>query len=341
MVSDEVRHSSAELRSMVVGFRISAALSVAAELGLSDRLNEGPRTTVDLAAAVSMDADTLYRLLRALATVGVYAEQEDGSFANTPLSEALRSDVPGTMRPLARTLQDPAVWAAWGNLAHSVRTGDNAFEALYGTDVWTHRQGLPEHNAIFNENMTALSSLVADAVATAYDFSGLSSVVDVGGGSGILLEAVLARHEHLTGTTFDQPHAVAEAPSVGASESVASRWAAVSGDFFESVPAADVYLLKSILHDWPDDRCVDILRTCRRSLNAGGVVLVVEMLLGRPGHEAEVALSDLNMLVLPGGRERTEPEYAELFEAAGLHLTRVVDTSTRMSILEARAALPA
>ena len=326
-----------ELRAMVTGFRISAALSVAADLGLSDELAVGPRTAADLADALSVDEDTLNRLLRALATLGVYAETEDGSFANTSLGEGLRSDAPGTMRPLARTLQDPTVWASWGHLGHSVRTGDNAFQALYGIDVWTHRERVPEQNAIFNANMAALSSLVAGAVAEAYDFSGLSTVVDVGGGQGVLLEAVLAEHEHLTGTVFDQAHAVAKTPTLGASDSVVSRWAAASGSFFDSVPPGDALLLKAILHDWPDDRCVDILRTCARALNDGGVVLVVEMVLGRPGHEVDAAFSDLNMLVLPGGRERSEEEFAALFDAAGLRLTSVVHTRTRVSILEARA----
>jgi len=326
-----------ELRAMVTGFRVSAALSVAADLGLSDELAGGPRTAGDLANALTVDEDTLNRLLRALATVGVYAETDNGSFANTNLGEGLRSDAPGTMRPLARTLQDPAVWASWGHLGHSVRTGDNAFEALYGIDVWTHRERVPEQNAIFNANMAALTSLVAGAVADAYDFSGLSSVVDVGGGQGVLLEAVLAEHEHLTGTVFDQAHAVAKAPTLGASDSVASRWAAVSGSFFESVPPADAHILKAILHDWPDDQCVEILRICSRALNDGGVVLVVEMVLGRPGHEVDAAFSDLNMLVLPGGRERSEQEFAALFDAAGLQLTRVVHTRTWFSILEARA----
>jgi len=322
---------------MVSGFRVSAALSVAADLGLSDELAAGPRTAADLADTLAVDEDTLNRLLRALATVGVYAETDNGLFANTSLGEGLRSDSPGSLRPLARVLQDPAVWASWGHLGHSVRTGDNAFEALHGIDVWTHRERSPEQNAIFNANMAALSSLVAGAVAQAYEFSGLSSVVDVGGGQGVLLEAVLGEHEHLTGTVFDQAHAVAKTPTPGASASVASRWAAVSGSFFEAVPPADAHILKAILHAWPDDQCVEILRACARALNDDGVVLVVEMVLGRPGHEVDAAFSDLNMLVLPGGRERSEQEFAALFEEAGLRLTKVVHTRTHLSILEARA----
>lgn len=319
---------------MLGGFRISAALAVAAELGLSDHLSAGPRSVADLARAVNADEGTLRRLLRALANVGVYAEQPADTFANTPVGEGLRSDVPATMRPLARTLAEPEVWSAWGHLMHSVRTGENAFQALNGVDVWTHRLSRPEQNAVFNANMTALSSMVAGAVAAAYDFADLSSVVDVGGGQGVLLEAVLAAHPQLTGTVFDQAHVVAQAPTPDATASVAERWAAASGSFFESVPTADVHLLKSILHDWPDEECQQILATCQRALRPGGVVLVVETVLGRPGYEVDAAFSDLNMLVLPGGRERTEQEYAALFAAAGLRLTRVVDTGTRYSIVE-------
>jgi hypothetical protein len=323
-----------DLQAMITGLRLSAALNVAADLGISDLLADGPRTVADLAEVTSTDPDTLRRLLGALATVGVYDEAPEGAYANTDLSEGLRSDVPGTLRPLARTLNSPELWSAWGHLGHSVRTGENAFEALHGVDVWTHRQAHPDENAIFNDNMTALTSSVAAAVADAYDFSGLSHVVDIGGGQGILLEAVLSRHPGVSGTVFDQEHVVATAPITAA---LAPRWSAASGSFFDSVPDADAYLLKSILHDWPDDRCVDILRVCARSLRRGGVVLVVETLLGRPGFEVHAAFSDLNMLVMPGGRERTEEEYAVLFEAAGLKLTRVVDTATRAAVIEARA----
>ncbi|MDX6263673.1 MAG: hypothetical protein QOH84_5361 [Kribbellaceae bacterium] len=316
---------------MITGYRISAALSVAAELGLSDELAKGSRTVSELATVAGVDEETLARLVRALVAIDVYAET-DGAVSNTPLGEMLRSDVPGTLRPLARTLQDPALWGAWGHLGHSVRTGENAFEALHGFDVWTHRQHQPEHNEIFNDNMTALSWKVAAAVAATYDFSGFHTVVDVGGGQGTVLDAVLRSNDHLVGAVFDQEHVVAAEPL---SAAVSSRWAAVVGDFFRSVPNADVYLLKSILHDWPDDRCIDILHVCAQSLNPGGAILVIETILGRPGQEAQAAFSDINMLVMPGGRERTEDQYAALFAAAGLQLTRVIDTPSRMSIVEA------
>ena len=324
-----------QLQAMITGFRISAALNVAADLGISDLLVGGPRTVADLAEATSADADTLRRLLRALATVGVYDERPADAFANTDLGEGLRSDVPGTLRPLARTLNSPELWSAWGHLGHSVQTGENAFQAMHGVDIWTHRQAHPDENEIFNDNMTALTSSVAAAVAEAYDFTDVATVVDVGGGQGILLDAVLTRHPGVAGTVFDLDHVVATAPMT---PDLAPRWSAVSGSFFEEVPAADAYLLKSILHDWPDHECVDILRSCARSLRPGGAVLVLETVLGRPGYEVHAAFSDLNMLVMPGGRERTEDEYAALFAAAGLALTRVVDTSTRVSIVEGRVA---
>jgi hypothetical protein len=326
----------ARLRSLITAFHQSSAVHVAADLGLSDLLADGPRTVGDLATATGTDEDTLHRLLRALATIGVYEEQPDGSYAVTDVGAGLRSDLPGSLRPLALTVSAPAHWAAWGALGHSVRTGENAFVAVHGVDVWEHRRSHPTENQHFNDNMAALTFSVAGAVAEVYDFSDLSTVVDVGGGRGALLAAVLERHPHLTGTVLDLPQAVAAEPP---SAALAPRWQAVAGSFFEEVPRADGYLLKAILHDWPDDQCVEILRTCARSLHPGGVVLVVETLVGRPGFEVEAAFSDLNMLVMPGGRERTEQEYGVLLAAAGLTLARVVDTPTRFSVLEGRAAV--
>src|SRR3954453_9299754 len=235
-----------DLRAMVTGYRLSAALNVAADLAISDLLHDGPRTAEDLADATGTDPDTLHRLLHALATVGVYDERPDGSFATTELGEGLRSGVPASVSPLARTLNSPDLWAAWGHLGHSVRTGENAFRARHGVDAWTRRQAQPAENAIFNETMPVQPGVIAPAVAEACDFSGLSTVVDVGGGHGILLEAVLTPHPHLSGTVFDQAHVL---PTEPASSALGPRWTAASGSFFEDVPESDAYLLKSILHD--------------------------------------------------------------------------------------------
>jgi hypothetical protein len=249
----------------------------------------------------------------------------------TEFGRPLVSDSPASLAPQAKLNADAAVWAAWGNLAHSVRTGETAFEALHGIDVWTHRSRHPEHSRNFDDLMTSISGPTADAVAASYDFGSRSHVVDVGGGQGSLLAAVLRGFGHLTGEVLDQPHVVA---SDGPPD-LADRWTGTGGSFFEAVPAADCYLLKSILHDWADGDCVTILTRCRESLARGGVVLVVEMVLDRPGHERQAAFMDLNMMVQLGGRERTEAEFAALFERAGLRLHRIVDTGTPYAILEA------
>jgi hypothetical protein len=264
--------------------------------------------------------------------VDLLEEDDDARFALTELGAPLRSDAPASLRPQALLQADPAVWAAWGHLAHSVRTGENAFSAMHGTDIWAYRVEHPEHNASFNALMASRSEEVAGAVASSYDFSRLAHIVDVGGGHGTLLAAVLRAYPHLSGTVFDQEHVVAAAPPSG----LESRWSAASGSFFESVPPADGYLLKSILHDWPDEESVVILDRCREALRPGGVVLLVEIVLGRGGHEREAAFSDLNMLVGPGGRERSEEEYRAVFGRAGLRLTRVLDTGTHVSIVEGR-----
>ena len=243
---------------------------------------------------------------------------------------------PASLRSQALLQADPAVWEAWGHLAHSVRTGENAFIAKHGIDVWAHRAAQPEHNANFNALMASAQRGRSQTPSPRRTTSPrLAHVVDVGGGHGALLAAVLRAYPRLTGTVFDQDHAVAEEPPAG----LESRWSAASGSFFESVPSADGYLLKSILHDWPDDECVAILGRCREALRPGGVVLVVEMVLGRPGHEREAAFSDLNMLVGPGGRERSEEEYARAARAC----RAAADPGdrhrdTRVSVVEGRPA---
>ena len=326
-----------DLHWLVVGHRVSAVISAAVTLGLVDRLAAGPRTSAEVAAEAGTDPDATQRLLHALATLEVLSE-EDGRFAVTDFGQPLVSSAPGSVAPQARVHADPKIWAAWGNLAHTVRTGETSFKALHGVDPWTHRAAHPEHNHNFNELMTSLSSVLVDAVVSAYDFSARfpdgAHVVDVGGGQGSLVAAVLRTNPHLTGGVLDQPHVVADGPP-----DLADRWTTTPGSFFEAVPPADCYLLKWILHDWSDDECVEILSRCRESLAPGGVVLVVELVLDRPGHERQAAFMDINMMVGLGGRERTEAEFAALFERAGLRLVRTLDTGTPQSILEAVVAV--
>jgi hypothetical protein len=321
-----------QLSQLVVGHRAAAAIAAAVATGAIDVLAQGARSSEDVAAATGTHPDTTRRLLHVLAAVGVLDERGD-TFELTELGRPLQSDAPASLAPQAMVQADPEVWAAWGHLTHSVRTGETAFTALHGKDVWAHRAEHPERGASFDALMTSLSSLVVEAVASSYDFSGRTHVVDVGGGQGSLLAAVLRHSPHLSGTLFDQPHVVATA----APPDLEGRWSAVGGSFFDAVPPADCYLMKWILHDWSDDECVTILRRCRESLRPDGVVLVVELLLDRPGHERFTALMDIQMLVVAGGRERTEAEFAALFARAGLRLTRVLATTTPFAVLEAVA----
>ena len=318
---------------LVVGHRTTAAIGTAVELGIVDAVAGEGRTPSDVAASVGTDPDATGRLLRFLSTIGV-VDESDGAYTLSELGAPLATDAPASLAPQALLQADPAIWAAWGNLAHSIRTGENAFSALHGMDVWEHRVAHPERSRSFDQLMTSLTSVIAAAVAATYDFRPDTHVVDVGGGQGALLSAVLRAHPSLTGTVFDQPHVVAgSAPA-----DLSGRWSAEGGSFFESVPPADDVLMKSVIHDWPDEESVAILRQCAAALRPGGHVLLVEIVLDRPGHERVAAYSDLNMLVGPGGRERTEAEYAALFAAAGLRLTRVLDTGTPHAVVEAVTA---
>ena len=318
----------ARMRAMVNGYQVSHALSAAAALGISDLLADGPRTAAQLADASGAHAPTLLRLLRALATVGVYERQDDGRFALTELGGALRSDVPGSVAGWATLVGRPSYVQAWGALEDSVRTGENAFSRVHGASVWEYRAARPEEQAVFDRAMTSLSGPVADAVAQAYDFDRFGSVVDVGGGRGHQLAAILARHPGVRGVLFDQPEAVAAVPP-------GERMSVVGGDFFAAVPeGCDAYLLKAVLHDWPDDESVAILRGCRRAMAPGGVVLIVEQLLDLAPDPVRTAFSDLNMLVAPGGRERELAEYGNLLTAAGFALGRAVPTGTDVFVIE-------
>jgi SAM-dependent methyltransferase len=325
------------LRHMVNGFQVAQALHVAATLGISDLLAAGPRSVADLATAAGADPDALGRLLHALSTVGVYARTEDASYCNTELGGALRSDAPGSVAGWARQVGQPYYWQAWAHLLHGVRTGENSFAALHGTSIWRYRAEHPEDQEIFDHAMTSLSAAVGRAVVDAYDFGGFTTVVDVGGGRGALLAAVLARHPHLLGVLFDQPGVVDAPDDLLERAGVAGRCTRVGGDFFTTVPdGGDAYMLKAVIHDWPDAESVAILRTVARALPDDGVLLLVEHLLDDGPDPVRVAFSDLNMLVAPGGRERTLDQYRALLATAGLDLTAAVPTGTTTFVLEAR-----
>src|SRR5947209_8495657 len=294
MTADTLPPREALLR-MINGYQVSQALHVAAMLGIADLLQAGPKGVEELAKATRTHAPTLSRLLAALASVDVLAEN-DGRFGLTPLGECLSTDSADSVRAWAMNIGLQFHWTSWGYLLDSVRTGEPAFPQLYGTTVWEYRSGRPEENAIFNAAMTALSAGVGDAVVRSYDFSGTGVLVDVGGGEGALLAAILAANPSLRGILFDQSHVVASAAALLERAGVAERCQIVAGSFFESAPAgADAYLLKSIVHDWDDETAITILRRCRMAIADTGKLLVVERVI-RPANEPDPAtFSDLNM----------------------------------------------
>ncbi|HEX3266266.1 MAG TPA: methyltransferase [Candidatus Limnocylindrales bacterium] len=309
--------TAARLRQMLSGVRVAQAISVAARMRIPDALATGARSSDDVASELHADPPTLYRLLRMLAAAGILTEGGDRQFALTELGNALRADVEGSVREQAILFLRPEVLEAWGNLEHSIRTGENAFAALHREDVWAWRARDPEAQSQFNRAMAVMSGPLGPALAEAIEVSPGDVVADIGGGNGTLLAAVLARHADIRGIVFDQPSVVAEAAPVLEAAGVADRAQLVGGSFFDEVPAAAVYLMKSILHDWGDADSVAILQTIRASARAGSRLLVVERIIGEPNEDLEGKVSDLHMLVMPGGQERTLEEWRALHAAGG------------------------
>ncbi len=317
--------SAAELRRLIDGFRASQVIHAAAALGLADLLGDESRTSDELAAATEVDPRTLYRLLRALAALGVFREEAGQRFTLTELGRPLRTDAPDSVAGWAVLIGRRYYRDAWSHLVESVRAGENAFRLAYGMGVWEYRAQHPEEGAIFDAAMASSSRLVIDSLLAAYDFGRFGTIVDVGGGNGALLAALLAKYPKLRGVLFDQPHVV-QGVDLG------PRCEVVGGSFFEAVPdGGDAYVLKWIIHDWEDEESTAILRTIRRT---GGTVLVIERLLGPPNEDPVAKLSDINMLVAPGGRERTLEEFAALFEAADYRLEGSTSTASGMHVLE-------
>ena len=320
---------------MMTGYWVSQSVYVAAKLGLADLLSDGPRSHQELATAARAHAPALYRLLRALASVGVFAETDPGSFALTPAAALLRTDTPDSMRALA-IMYGEEQYRAWGDMLRSVQTGEVAFERMFGTSYFAYLAQQPASNETFNRAMTGWSARLDQAILAAYDFSPFDTVVDVGGGHGRLLGAVLRAHPGLRGVLFDQPHVVDEAGPQLREAGVADRCRIVGGDFFREVPAGgDLYILAQIVHDWDDERASTILRSCRRAIGPTGRLLLAEMVIA-PGDAPDIGkFLDLHMLALLGGRERTEAEYRALLAAAGFDLTTVLPTPTGTSLVEA------
>jgi hypothetical protein len=326
---------AAEVMRLVNGYRVSQAIHVAATLGIADLLKEGPRHSDDLASATHTHPGALYRVLRALAAVGVFHEDVERRFSLAPLGECLRSDAARPVGPYAAFVGRPHQWRAWGDLLHSVRTGANAYRHVHGVGLWEYISEHPEEGAIFDRAMTGNSRGIAEAIVGAYDFSAFRRVVDVGGGQGALLAAVLEAHRALRGVLLDRPDVVAWARPVLEAAGVADRCEVVGGSFFEAVPAGgDAYVLKYILHDWDDAASLTILAACRRACGPGARLLVLERIVAPPNEGPDTKVSDLHMLVSPGGQERTREEFAVLLSGAGFRLERVVEVDGRISVIE-------
>lgn len=326
-----------QFTAMTCGAWVTQMLHVAAELELADALVGGERSVEQLAAGCGAHAPTLFRLLRALASLGVFAETESGRFTLTPLAQLLRRDHPASLRQFARLL-GAEHYLSWDGLLDSVRSGDNAFRRRHGTDVFTWYAAHPARAEVFNGAMGDLSRLEVLAFLDAYpSFAEIRRLVDVGGCRGQLLEAVLTAHPHLNGTLFDQAAVVADLVPGAA---LAGRLDVEAGDFFSAVPAAaDAYLLKHILHDWHDEACLTILGAIRRAMAPGARVLILEPVIPPGNAPFPGKLLDINMLVMTeGGRERTAEEYADLLQRGGFRLERIVPTAAAISVVEAFAA---
>lgn len=323
------------LMKMLGGFALSQSLYVAAELGVADLLAGGPKGVGELAKETGTDAGALYRVLRLLASAGVFEEAEGRAFGLTPLGEKLRSG-PGSMRSMTLHLAQGPSWRAWGSLLHTVRTGETAFAHANGAEVFPFYAAHPESAAPFNEAMTEYSAAVGQAVLEAYDFSPYKTIADVGGGHGYLLASILAANPSASGILFDQPEVVEGAHALLREAGVEGRCRVKGGDFFEGVPeGADAYVLKLIIHDWDEERALSILRNVHRAAPAGARLLLVESVVPEGGEPSMSKLMDVHMMVMTGGRERTAAEYEDLFARAGFRLTRVVPTASPVSIVEA------
>jgi O-methyltransferase domain/Dimerisation domain len=321
---------------MIAGCWLARAIYLAARLGIADLLGDGPKNSEELAQATGTHALSLYRVLRALAGVGVFAEDEHGRFALTPLAATLRTDAPGSLRAFAVAELDEAHHAAWGKVLHSVKTGETAFDHLFGMDVWQYRARHPEEGCIFNEAMASFGSEVNAAIMASYDFSSIDKIVDVGGGDGSLISAILRTNPTTKGVLFDLPHVAPAARKRIEREGLTERCEVVAGDFFAAVPSGgDAYILKWIIHDWDDERSATLLKNCHRAMVRSGKLLLVEAIVSADNAPSFHKFMDLNMLVMTGGRERTEAEYQALLEAAGFSLTRIVPTQSEMRVLEA------
>lgn len=324
----------AQLIQMGTAHWVSRILFVAAKLGLADRLASGAKTADELAGPTGTQAGPLYRLMRALGNLGLLKEDGSRRFTLTPLGEALKTGAPGAARAAILTLASDWMFQGF-DLLHSVQTGKSGIEKSLGMPIFDWLGKNPEAASLFSETMVGFHGAEPAAVASAYDFSGLGTVVDVGGATGNLLAAVLEKNPKARGILFDLPHVVRDAPALLQSRGVAGRVTIEGGSFFERAPGGgDAYMLSHIIHDWSEEQCLTILRNCRKAMKPESRLLIIEMVLPAGNEPHPGKMLDIMMLVGPGGQERTEAEYGALLAKAGFKLRRVVPTPSAVSVVE-------
>ena len=325
-----------QMIQMGTAYWLSRLVYTAAKLDLADHLASGPRTAADLARVAGTQARPMHRFMRTLASFGILEMRDDGTFALTELGATLKRGAPGAARSTVLTMAGPAVANAFNEIEYSLQTGKPATDKVLGMGLFDHLAQHPEEAAMFSESMVGIHGGEPPAVAAAYDFSTVGTIVDVGGATGHMLAHILTRYPQPKGVLFDRPHVVTDAPALLRAHGVADRVTIKEGNFFESVPeGGDAYILSHIIHDWTEAQCHTILGNCRRAMKKGARLLIVEFVLPEGNTPHFGKLVDRVMLTVPGGEERTPAEYNTLLDAAGFTMTRVVPTASDVSIVEA------
>jgi hypothetical protein len=326
-----------QLMQLSTGYIASTCLYLAVKLRIPDRLASSPRTAGDLAKELSLNEDALFRVLRTLTSLGVFEERAPRTFANNLASSMIRSGTPGSMYEMALWMSDPFHFMVYADATHSLQTGKPAIEKTFGMPVFEYFSKQPELSEVFNHAMTMFSGMVVPAVLEVYDFSGIGTLVDVAGGHGRVLTSILEKYPAMNGVLFDLEHVLAGARPIIESRGLAGRCRTIAGDFFKNVPeGGDAYIMKHIIHDWDDERATAILKNIRASMNRGGRLILLESVVAAGNQPDFAKLIDLEMLLLPGGRERTEQEFRDLLAGAGFTLTRIVPTKSPLSVIEAK-----
>lgn len=318
---------------------IAQSIHIAAKLGLADLVKNEPKPISELAQATGTHATSLYRLLRLLASVGIFTEVAAGHFGLTPLAATLRTDVPGSLNALATIYGEEMFWQPWGQIGHSIKTGEIAFAHVFGKSLYAYLAERPATALLFDHAMSGLVSGVAKAVAATYSFSSLRRIVDVGGGNGTLISAILHTYPETVATLMDLGPVVEHAKRQLAEAGLTNRCECVAGDFFQAVPAGgDAYILSTVICNWDEERAITLLKNCHRAMTKGSKLLLVEIVLPPGDTPSPGKMLDLQMMVITGGRDRTEAEYRTLLEAADFTLTQVVPTLSERSVIEATPA---